>query len=309
MLPVADGGPVIGGRRATGLVYARLVVAERTAWAAGAAALSLDDVGRPPVVWWGMATNAQKAQEFLDLHHRGRPVVLPTAWDVWSAKLVEAAGFEALTIGSHPVSDSLGYQDGEGLPFDMLLEATARIAAGVEIPVSVDVESGYDIEPGELVRRVLEAGAVGINVEDTVHGEGRVRERDEHAEYIGALRQAADAAGVDLVVNARTDALLHGRERFTDPLAEAVQRMQACERAGARSLYPVRIPDRASLDTLLSELSLPVNVTAHPVDGAPSGSLAELVSAGVRRITFGPLLQQALTSHVQALAKPWATPG
>lgn len=256
-----------------------------------------------------MSDLARKATHLLELHRPDHTVVLPTVWDAWSARAMVDAGFPALTIGSHPLADSRGQSDNEGMTADDAFDGIARIVAAVDVPVSADVESGYGLPAGELVSRVLDAGAVGINVEDTVHGEGRVRERDEHAEYIGALRQAADEAGVDLVVNARTDALLHGRERFTDPLAEAVQRMQACERAGARSLYPVRIPDRASLDTLLSELSLPVNVTAHPVDGAPSGSLAELVSAGVRRITFGPLLQQALTGHVQALAKPWATPG
>ena len=303
---MADGGPVIGGRRATGLVYARLVVAERTAWAAGAAALSLDDVGRPPVVWWGMATNAQKAQEFLDLHHRGLPLVLPTAWDVWSAKLVEAAGFEALTIGSHPVSDSLGYQDGEGLPFDMLLEATARIAAGVEIPVSVDVESGYDIEPGELVRRVLEAGAVGINVEDTVHSSGTRRSPQEHADYIGAIRSAADEAGVHLVINGRTDGFI-GDGSEDERLADVLERLRLLEDAGADSLYPVKVPSRNALELILAELSLPVNVTAHPVNGAIPGGigLPELAELGVKRVSFGPLLQAALAARAEDLLGSW----
>ena len=156
-----------------------------------------------------------------------------------------------------------------------------------------------------FVERVLDAGAVGINVEDTVHSQDRVREVAEHADYIGALRQAADEADIELVINARTDALFHGTDRFPDPVAEAITRIRACEEAGARCVYPVKIPDAATLATLMEATSLPLNVTAHPVDGAPSGSLQELRDAGVRRVTFGPLLQKALTQSVAELTGPW----
>jgi 2-methylisocitrate lyase-like PEP mutase family enzyme len=167
------------------------------------------------------------------------------------------------------------------------------------------VESGYDTPPDRLVERVLDAGAVGINVEDTLHSQGRLREVAEHADYIGALRAAADQAGVELVINARTDAFMGRIVTFDDPLAEAVRRLQACEAAGARCVYPVRVPDAETLRSLLSEMSGPVNITAHPVDGAPSGSLEELQAAGVQRITFGPLLMAALTDKVTELVTPW----
>ena len=253
-----------------------------------------------------MATNAQNAQEFLDLHHRGRPLVLPTAWDVWSAKLIEAAGFEALTIGSHPVSDSLGYPDGEGLPLKLLLEATARITSAVEIPVSVDVESGYDTEAGELVRGVLEAGAVGINVEDTVHSSGTRRSPQEHADYIGAIRSAAGEAGVHLVINGRTDGFL-GEGSEDERLDDVLERLRLLEAAGADSLYPVRVPSRAALERILAEVSLPVNVTAHPVNGAvPDGlALSEIAQLGVTRVSFGPLLQAALAERANELLARW----
>lgn len=270
-------------------------------------AQSLDDVGQPAVVWWGMATNAQKAQEFLDLHHRERPLVLPTAWDVWSAKLIESAGFKALTIGSHPVSDSLGYPDGEGLPFEMLLEATARITAGVEIPVSVDVESGYDREPEALVRGVLDAGAVGVNIEDTVHSTGKRRSPQEHADYIGAIRAAADEAGVHLVINGRTDGFI-GEGSEEERLADVLERLRLLESAGADSLYPVKVPSRNALERILAEVSLPVNVTAHPADGAIPGGLglSELAELGVKRVSFGPLLQAALADRAGELMGGWA---
>ena len=125
------------------------------------------------------------------------------------------------------------------MTLDDALDGIRRITAAVDVPVSADVESGYGTAPAELVERVLDAGAVGINVEDTVHGEGRMRTSQEHADYIGALRAAADQAGVDLVINARTDALFRRPGTFDDPLAEAIQRLQACEAAGARCVYPV----------------------------------------------------------------------
>ncbi|ANS78986.1 putative carboxyvinyl-carboxyphosphonate phosphorylmutase [Serinicoccus hydrothermalis] len=252
-----------------------------------------------------MSDIASKATELLRLHHTGETLVLPTVWDAWSARAVADAGFPALSIGSHPVADSRGQQDNEGMTLDDALDSVRRIAAAVDIPVTADVESGYDTPAVELVGRVLDAGAVGINVEDTVHSEGRLREVAEHADYIAALRTAADEAGVELVINARTDAFMGAVVEYADPLAEAVTRLRACEEAGARCVYPVRVPDARSLETLLAELHGPVNITAHPVDGAPSGSMDELRAAGVHRVTFGPLLQASLGERLTELVRGW----
>ncbi|QYJ03305.1 isocitrate lyase/phosphoenolpyruvate mutase family protein [Nocardioides panacisoli] len=252
-----------------------------------------------------MSDVATRAHELLRLHHTGETLVLPTVWDAWSAEAVVAAGFPALSVGSHPLADARGQQDNEGMTLADALDGVRRITGAVDVPVTADMESGYDTPAAELVERVLEAGAVGINIEDTVHSEGRLREVAEHADYIGALRQAADAAGVELVINGRTDAFLGKVATFEGPTAEAVRRLRACEEAGARCVYPVRVPDMATLRTLLAEVSGPLNVTAHPVDGAPSGSLAELREAGVGRITFGPLLMTALTGALTDLVTPW----
>lgn len=246
-----------------------------------------------------------KASQLLALHHTGSTLVLPTVWDAWSARAVVDAGFPALSVGSHPVADSRGQQDNEGMTLDEALDSIRRITGAVDVPVTADVESGYGTPAAELVERVLEAGAVGINVEDTVHGERRLRSVQEHADYIGQLRAAADAADVELVVNARTDAFLGSTQVFDDPLAEAIARATACEAAGARCVYPVRVPDNATLRTLMAELSGPINVTAHPEQGSMSGSLEELRDAGVQRVTFGPLLQMALTDKVKGLVTPW----
>src|SRR5690349_23703006 len=116
-----------------------------------------------------MADTASLARQLLDLHHRGTTLVLPTVWDAWSARAVVAVGFGALTIGSHPLADSRGQKDNEGMTLDDALDGIRHITAAVDVPVSADVESGYDTPAAELVERVLEAGVAGINVEDTVH--------------------------------------------------------------------------------------------------------------------------------------------
>lgn len=252
-----------------------------------------------------MSDLASRATELLRLHHTGGTLVLPTVWDAWSARTVVAAGFPALSVGSHPLADSRGQRDNEGMSLADALDGIRRITGSVDVPVTADVESGYDTPAAELVERVLDAGAVGVNVEDTVHSQQRLRDVQEHADYIGAIRAAADAAGIDLVVNARTDAFVGTTRRFQDPLAEAIRRLSACEAAGARCVYPVRVPDADTLRALLAALDGPVNVTAHPVTGAASGSYEELTALGVHRITFGPLLQSALSESVTALVTPW----
>ena len=255
-----------------------------------------------------MSDVQKKAATFAQAHESGDLLVLPTVWDAWSARLAESAGFQGLTVGSHPVGDALGPGDGEAMNFNDYMRATTRIVTAVDLPVSVDVESGYGMAATELVQRVLETGAVGINIEDTVRREnGRMRDREEHAQYIADARAAADQAGVDLVINGRTDALVHGTTLFEDPLAEAVERVKLLEQAGARSVYPVGLPDGKSAAAVVAAVSVPVNVTAHPVDGAKAGSLAELRELGVRRISFGPLWQAALAETSRQQLADWAS--
>jgi 2-methylisocitrate lyase-like PEP mutase family enzyme len=248
---------------------------------------------------------ATRARTLLDLHHTGTTLVLPNVWDAWSARAVAEAGFPALSIGSHPLADSRGQGDNEDMTLDDALDGVRRICSAVpDLPVTADLESGYDTPAAELVERMLEAGAVGLNIEDTVHSQGRMREPAEHADYIGAIRQAADAAGIDVVVNARTDVFLT-KDRFDDPVAEAITRLRACEEAGARCVYPVGVPDAPTLQAMLDALSGPVNVIANPRTGSAAGSLEDLNVMGVHRVTFGPKLMQELSPDLEALVTPW----
>jgi len=245
----------------------------------------------------------KRASDFLALHRPGDPVVLPTVWDAWSARLAVDAGFPALTVGSHPVADSLGKADNEGMTFDDVLTRVGQITAAVEVPVSVDIESGYAESPERLITGLLDAGAVGLNIEDTVHSEGRrLRSVAEHAELVGALRAAADAAGVHVVVNARTDLFLRQDGDESDRVDRAIARLTECARAGADVLYPVGRHDPDVLRRLATELPLPVNAIAAP-DQADPASFGPL---GVARISFGPFFQAALAARATEILARWS---
>ncbi|MFF1867702.1 isocitrate lyase/phosphoenolpyruvate mutase family protein [Kitasatospora herbaricolor] len=250
-----------------------------------------------------LRTTVERAQRLKQLHAEYKPLVLPTVWDVWSARTAVAAGFSALTIGSHPLAESRGAADHEGQTFEEVLAAVRPIIAAVDVPVSVDLESGYGQEPADLVAGLTGIGGVGLNIEDTVHSEGgRVRSTQEHASYIAGLRAAADDAGIPLWVNGRTDLFLHA-EDASGVLDEAIGRLRAMEQAGADSVYPVGIQDKDDLlAAVTGAVAVPVNSTAHPV----KHDLERFRRLGVGRITYGPLLQIALTDAMGDMLRPWA---
>jgi 2-methylisocitrate lyase-like PEP mutase family enzyme len=245
----------------------------------------------------------ERAQALLALHQPGNPVILPTVWDAWSARLAVDAGFAALTVGSHPVADSIGKADQEGMTFEDVLTRVKQITATVDVPISVDIESGYGESPTRLITGLLDAGAVGLNIEDTVHSEGgRLRSSSEHAELVGDLRKAADAAGVHVVINARTDLFLRQDGDESDRVDRAIARLKESAAAGADSLYPVGRHDPDTLRRLATELPLPINAIALPDQSDP----ASFGPLGVGRISFGPFLQAALSGRAKEILARWA---
>ncbi len=252
-----------------------------------------------------MPLNHDLALTFADAHASGDLLVLPTVWDVWSARVAVDAGFPGLTIGSHPVANSIGSGDGEAMNFDHYLDITRAIVESVGVPVSVDVESGYGLSPADLLDKVAETGAVGMNIEDTVHGEGgRLRSRAEHAEYIAGVRQAADAKDLALVINGRTDVVKRGDAEFEDPEAEALERMKLMVEAGARSIYTVGVADHDQISRLVQAIDVPLNVTVAPGANKP-GDLETLRKLGVRRVTFGPLWQNEAVELLKNSLADW----
>ncbi|MDS1115616.1 isocitrate lyase/phosphoenolpyruvate mutase family protein [Gordonia westfalica] len=249
-----------------------------------------------------MTELADKANTLLELHKPGDPVILPTVWDAWSANLAVSAGFTALTVGSHPVSDSIGKPDNEGITFDELTTRIKQITAAVDLPISVDIESGYGEDPKTLIDGLIDAGAVGLNIEDTVHSEGgRLRDAQEHADFVGALRAASDATDVHVVINARTDLFLKQVGDESDRVDRAIARMKLCAEAGADVLYPVGFHDDATQKRLTEELPLPVNAIGHPTQN----NKAALAALGVGRVSFGPLFQMVLAERAAEVLAPW----
>ncbi|WP_227996837.1 isocitrate lyase/PEP mutase family protein [Nocardia australiensis] len=243
-----------------------------------------------------------KAKTFLELHRAGDPGIFPTVWDAWSANLAVAAGFSALTLGSHPVADSVGRSDKEGMTFAELLTRVRQISEVVDVPISVDIESGYGLEPAQLIEGLLEAGAIGLNIEDTVHSEGgRLRGAQEHADLVHRLRQFADAAGVHVVVNARTDLFLRQDGDKSDRVDRAIARLQLAATAGADVLYPVGRHSDAEMRRLTSELPLPINAIGLPGES----DRAVLAAQGVARVSFGPYFQWALAEEANRLLERW----
>jgi 2-methylisocitrate lyase-like PEP mutase family enzyme len=226
------------------------------------------------------------------LHRPGAPLVLPNAWDVATARAVVAAGFPVVATTSAGVASTLGYEDHEGAPGDEMLAAAARIARGVEVPVTVDAEAGYGMAPAELVAALQSAGAAGCNLEDTDHTDESLRDTDRHAEWLGAVRQAASAEGYPLVINARVDVFLGpflagaGPGTQAELVPEAVRRAHAYLDAGVDCVYPITLWEADALRSFMSEVHGPVNVVRLPQ--APS--LAELAALGVARVSWGLLL-------------------
>ncbi|GAB2790789.1 isocitrate lyase/phosphoenolpyruvate mutase family protein [Streptomyces chlorus] len=220
-------------------------------------------------------------------------LVLPNAWDAGSAAVMAAAGAPAIATTSGGVAWSLGRGDGEQATRDEMLAAAARIAAAVDVPVTVDVESGYGAAPAEVaktVAAVVAAGAVGINLEDSRAAGGPLFTPEEQAGRIAAARTAATETGLsELVINARTDVYLFGIGEESGRLDDVLARAAAYAEAGADGIFVPGLLDLAVLTDLADRSPLPVNAMAGP--GGPG--VAELARAGVRRVSVGTGVAQA----------------
>jgi 2-methylisocitrate lyase-like PEP mutase family enzyme len=253
-----------------------------------------------------------RCERLRSLHLPGTPLMLPNAWDVASARAVAAAGFSVVATTSMGVAASLGYEDHERAPADEMLAAAARIATGVNVPVTVDAEAGYGMEPTDLVARLKEIGAAGCNLEDTNHATGELRDPVEHADWLRAVRGAASDQGYGLVINARIDVFVSafgsGAEgkKQDELVSEALRRAHAYAEAGADCVFPILLWEPDALESFISDAPGPVNVLQIPP--APSG--AELAELGVARISYGALLHRnAMEQFGSLLESLRATPG
>jgi 2-methylisocitrate lyase-like PEP mutase family enzyme len=236
-----------------------------------------------------LAAHLQSRCDLLrSLHKPGAPLLLPNAWDVATAKAVVEAGFPVVATTSWGVAEALGYEDDERAPAEEMLAAAARIARGVDVPVTVDAEAGYGMEPGELVAALRSAGAAGCNLEDTDHTAKSLRDLDRQADWLRAVRRAASEDDYPLVINARVDVFLWPYVADPGPgtqeklVGEALQRATAYLEAGVDCVYPICLWEADPLRRFMAEIAGPVNITRM----SEGPAVAELAELGVVRVSW-----------------------
>ncbi len=237
-----------------------------------------------------------KAAELLRLHQDPTLLTVVNVWDSISTKVVaDTPGTAAIATASHSIAASLGYEDGEQIPVDLMIEAVGRIVAATTLPVTADLEGGYG-DPAGTIRKAIGVGVVGANLED------QMRPVEEAAGNVAAIMDAAIAEGVpDFVLNARTDAFVKGRDR--DPaavLADAVERGRAFLDAGAPAVFVPGQLDEEQITTLVDAFG-PQRLTVIGVPGVPS--LARLEELGVARVSYGPMSQRVALTALQELVE------
>jgi 2-methylisocitrate lyase-like PEP mutase family enzyme len=246
-------------------------------------------------------SNLDAAKKFRHLHTR-ETLVLANAWDAGSARLMEMAGSKAIATTSAGLAWSNGYADGDKLPSHILVSAVAAIARVIKVPLTVDIEGGYSHEPSsvaELIDRLIDAGAIGINIEDGAESVEMLCAKIE------AIRERVTRQGADLFINARTDVYLRGLASTDERVSETLRRAEIYKSAGADGIFVPGVSQLAEIQVLCEKITLPVNVMALP--SLPA--LAELNGLGVKRLSAGIAISIAVLGEAQRLAQAFLESG
>jgi 2-methylisocitrate lyase-like PEP mutase family enzyme len=260
-----------------------------------------------------MKVQHEKAARLRALHVPGAPLVLFNVWDVGSARAVAAAGAPAIGTSSWSVAAARGFADGERVPRAFALAVARDIVAGTDLPVTVDLESGYGESPdavAETIAEAIAAGVVGANLEDSVPANGTLRAVPEQVDRLRAARRSADASGVPMFINARTDVFFQRPPTEHTPamVADALERARAYADAGADGVFAPGLIDLALIADLAAASPLPVNVMVTD----PTVPLGDLAATGVARISHGPMpylfamkmLEDRALAALAAIARP-----
>lgn len=226
-------------------------------------------------------------EKFLQLHHQEKPLMIANAWNVRSAQIIEKAGFDAVATSSGAIADSLGYADGEKIPFDELLYIVKRISLNVNIPFSVDMERGYTDDLNQLndhIQKLIDWGVTGINIEDA-------QGQDIYLKKLTSIKNYLIKSHQKLFINARTDVFL---QKLDAPLETALMRAKLYETAGADGLFVTGVRDPALICEITTAVNLPVNVVGVP----ELSSLKTLAATGVKRISMAAFLYRAGYNHI-----------
>ncbi|MCA1840102.1 MAG: isocitrate lyase/phosphoenolpyruvate mutase family protein [Actinomycetota bacterium] len=226
----------------------------------------------------------QVTEHFRSMHSAGSFLVLPNAWDVRSALMVEASGFKAVATSSAAVAAAQGCEDTNSMPPDEAFGAIARIAQAIAVPVTGDIEAGYGLSGEEIVRRLIDSRASGCNLEDTDHERGGLVPLDLHCQRIAGFRGKADRAQIPLWLNARVDGFSSAddaRGIFDDAVSRAIRYIEA----GADSVYPIGLKDPELIGRFVEQVDAPVNILA-----GTDSDIESFRELGVRRVSFGSSL-------------------
>jgi 2-methylisocitrate lyase-like PEP mutase family enzyme len=269
-------------------------------------------------------TSAQKASRLLELHHASQPLVLINCWDAASAAMVEHCGLPAVATSSAAMANALGFPDGQYIPWPQMLEAVARICRAVRVPVTADIESGFAADVTALetsITQIIQAGAVGVNLEDVMPSQSEnVRHGSplfslpEQIARIQAARSAAQAQGVHLVINARTDAYWQSGVELAEAMRGTLERGKAYLQAGADCVFIPGLRNPEHIKTVIGHLKgglgavhrvSPVNILAGP--GVPS--IPELARLGVKRVSYGSGPHRSAMGLLRRMAEEAKTSG
>ena len=251
---------------------------------------------------------ARKCEAFRELHIPGKPLVLFNVWDAGSAKAVAKAGAKAIATSSWSVAAANGFADGENIPLALAIDNLRRIAGATELPVTMDIESGYgaaEQNVAETIRLVIDAGAVGCNLEDSFPANGTLRDTHDQCGRIRCARQSADAAGIAFFINARTDVFFQRPAEQHDQkmVIDAVERARAYAEAGANGLFAPGLHDIDLIRQLVGGSPLPLNVMVD--DSTPA--IPVLAECGVARVSYGPrpylMAMKALEEAARGVSK------
>jgi 2-methylisocitrate lyase-like PEP mutase family enzyme len=250
-----------------------------------------------------------KAQAFKSFHHGSKILVLPNAWDVATARVIEEAGFDAIATTSAGIAFTLGYPDGQKIAREEMLEVVARIASAVKIPVTADVEAGYGDRPEDAAitaRGAIAAGAVGMNLEDATNDpRNPLVPLALQLEKIAAVREEAISSKVSIILNARTDTYLLQVGPPEKRYNETLHRLNAFRDAGADCVFVPGLRDTETIQRLVGELRCPLNILAGP--GSPS--VPELGKLGVARVSLGSAPMRATLGLLRKVAQELKTAG
>jgi 2-methylisocitrate lyase-like PEP mutase family enzyme len=254
------------------------------------------------------AGQRRRAERFRALHRPGAPFVLGNAWDVATALVLEEAGFEAVGTSSAALAASLGHLDAEELALEELVQVVGRMSRALDVPLSVDVESGFGPRPADVatcVESVLGAGAVGVNLEDVRPGSAELLSVEDAAERIAAARAAVDRAGIPAVINARTDVFWRKVGPEEQRMEEALRRLRAYVQAGADAVFVPGALRRSEIAQLAARAGAPLNLLASR-DLPP---LSELARLDVARLSLGSAPMRAALTTLRRVAEELRGPG